>query len=197
KDLMRATTSPSARDAIPQDIPAAPPAHTSRSSRKSAPREKKDLRDFMPFKWYEVLVLAVLFVISIIGNALNDEATAFEELTRQEFWDTLIGVFAIAWIYAAIVFPIRYFLRGRRLRRAILYFVLSTSVLALVTGLVSLGDPSFNEFWGEGDDGDPVVGLVFGMIGVWIITAIIAFAIYGALIGSRVLRQFNRNVETL
>ncbi|MEM8635440.1 MAG: TIR domain-containing protein [Pseudomonadota bacterium] len=182
--------SPSAPDPVP-DISA------SETSRKPASKEKRDYRDFMPFKWYELLIFVVLFGIALLGNAMNDEASAFEELTSQEFWDTLIGVFAIAWIYGAIIFPIRYFLRGRRLRRAILYFTLSTSVLAILTAAVSLGDPSFTEYWAEGEEGDPFLGLVFGMIGVWIITAFIAFAIYGALIGSRVLRQFNRNVETI
>ncbi|MEM9668254.1 MAG: toll/interleukin-1 receptor domain-containing protein [Pseudomonadota bacterium] len=165
--------------------------------RKAEPVGDKEYRDFLPFKWYEIAALIAMFALALYGFLLNDEGTAIEELTEQEFWDTTIGFFAIAWLYGVVVFPIRYFRRGRRLRRAILYFVLSTGTLAIVTGLVWLGDPSFNEVWAEGDGENAMVGMIGGMIGLWILTAIVAFAIYGAMIGGRVIRKWNSHVETI
>ncbi len=150
---------------------------------RRADKADKGLRDFMPFKWYELVLIAGL---TVLFGAVAETAE------MQVFDGLFMGVFS-ALAIATLVFPFRYYLRRRRVRHALLYYMMSTGLLALALGLMSGIHPEFAQ---GGAMESLLINIVVALI-IWLIFALIAFGIYGILHFQRTLRSFRDNVEAV
>ena len=185
-----AVAPPSAPEPAPASgAPGAPPITADTVERvvekaRRADKADKGLRDFMPFKWYEIVLIAALTLL--FG--------AVAETAEMRIYDALfMGAFS-ALAIATLVFPFRYYLRRRRVRHALRYYLLSTGILALALGLMSGIHP---EFAGEGGTmQDLLINIIVALI-VWLLFSLVAFGIYGILHFQRTLRSFRRNVEAV
>ncbi|MEM9739895.1 MAG: toll/interleukin-1 receptor domain-containing protein [Pseudomonadota bacterium] len=146
-------------------------------------RAKKNRRDFMPFKWYELLPL--LGFGALIG--------AVQEDPGLRIYDGIMFSALLLLFYAAIVFPIRYYFRRRRVGHAVKFYFLSTIPLAVLTGVCATLHPEFATGQNIEDLG---VNIAVGMFLLFIFT-IISFTIYGLLHFQRAMRSFNKNVEAI
>ncbi|MEO0816530.1 MAG: TIR domain-containing protein [Pseudomonadota bacterium] len=153
----------------------------------SATREKaratKNRRDFMPFKWYELIPL--IGFGGLIGAAQED--------TGLRVYDAVMFTALLLLFYAAIVFPIRYYFRRRRVWHAVKFYFLSTVPLAVLTGVCATFHPEFATGQNIEDLG---VNIAVGLFLLFIFT-IVSFAIYGLLHFQRAMRSFNKNVEAI
>ncbi len=155
---------------------------------KAAKAKNKKLRDFLPFKWIDIIPVVggfVAFMTSMGGFEDMDYNSSTENAGQ---W---IGIGSLmAAVYGAVVFPIRYFMRKRRVWHAALMYTLSSIVLFILFlgGLLA---------YEEGDIGnmrsdDIVIGLV-----IWAILGVTAIILYAILHGVRTVRAFRKNVEVL
>lgn len=144
---------------------------------------EKDRRDFMPFKWYELI--AILGFAGLVGYVQEDPAL--------QLYDFMMFAVLLLLAYAALVFPIRYFFRRRRVGRATRFYFLSTIPLALLTGVAATFHPEFASGQNLGDLG---VNIIVGLVLLFLFS-LVSFSIYGLLHFQRTMRSFKRNVETI
>ncbi|MEL6257783.1 MAG: toll/interleukin-1 receptor domain-containing protein [Pseudomonadota bacterium] len=175
-----------AEPSAPKDPPPASVADVEREI--DAKRVQKDLRDFLPFKWYEVLIAAVLGVLGGFSTGADGSPA-----TAAGMDALLFGVTSLAGI-ATLVFPFRYFGRGRRVRRAARMYLASVGTIAVLAGIIAAFHPEFAS--GDGLLVDSIVniiafGIIFGMF------SIMAFVIYGALHFQRAVKSYKTNMETI
>lgn len=153
--------------------------------KKKREERKKTLRDFLPFRWIDIFPLALgMFVLLALQR--------FDPHTSNN--SELIGMF-VGWAalimagYGALVFPIRYFMRGRRITRALLMYVLSSIVLF---GMFFIGV----WIWWEGDMEGALEDSGIAAV-IWAIFAVVAMGVYAIAHGQRMVRSFRKNVEVL
>lgn len=150
---------------------------------------KKDKhRDFLPFKWIDIIpVVALFFGFMVWMDGLDELDFDYP----MELFGQVMGIGALmAAAYGAIVFPIRYFMRRRRVLRAALMYCLSSIVLLglFFGGLLAYYEGDFDYVTGE----DMIIGLV-----VWAVMAVVAVILYAILSGVRAVRSFRKNVEVI
>jgi len=188
------------RPSSPAEAPAAAPSPTETApaptARAAAPKPKKTKpakpakrtrRDFLPFKWIDLLPLGaglvgIFYLMSSQGDL--DMDNPLEALGQ------LVGLGALLLgAYGALVFPIRYFMRGRRVGRAALMYALSSIVLLglFFGGLI---------LWWEGDIESSIDDLIIGAV-IWGAMAVVAIVLYAILSGIRAARNFRKNVEVI
>lgn len=152
---------------------------------KAKKAKAKNLRDFLPFKWLDLIPIGLGFGVLMYFASADFDYNNFAENAGQ-----IIGLSALALAaYGAIVFPIRYFMRGRRVRHAALMYILSSIVLFLMFmgGLYT--------YW-EGDIEYTLDEAGIGLI-VWGVFAVVAIVLYAIMHGVRTVRAFRKNVEVL
>ena len=152
----------------------------------------KDRRDFMPFKWYEVLISLVLGALTAYGGI--DMETG--EITTGSLWlDFLSTTFLSLLIMAMLIFPFRYYFRGRRVWRAIRYYAISVFILIIAVGIfMGIHPDIMDETMGTGEN---LAAMLFGSVLVFGFIAGLTFCTYGLMHFQRTQRIFNRHVETL
>ncbi len=154
-------------------------------------KRKRKLNDILPFKWIDLAFLIPLAGLTSWGLVAGEIESGMDHiastvLTHAIFIITLIG------IYGAIVFPVRYYMRKRRVWSAMWKYAISSGILyALTIGAFVAGDTM-----GLFPYDDPVeIAVVFGAF--WIGLAVLAFIIYGILATQRQLRSFRSNIQKL
>ena len=170
-----------------QAAPAARPTPKVKA-RKKPKTKSADRRDFLPFKWYDVFPIAAVFVgfMEMMGGIDQLDFDYPMETTGQ-----ILGIGALMMAsYGAIVFPVRYFMRNRRVGRAALMYGVSSVVLLLLFlgGLLAYSEGDISAVMGE----DAIIGLV-----IWGIMAVVAIVLYAILSGIRAARNFRKNVEVI
>ena len=95
-------------------------------------RRARSQRDLLPFRWWDLFMLGLLF-----GGTLY-----LEKNQGWDFFGTLQGLdlagamallfLALTIVYGAIIFPMRYYLRGRGLVHSMVKYLLSNLILVLV-----------------------------------------------------------------
>ncbi|MEL7031440.1 MAG: TIR domain-containing protein [Pseudomonadota bacterium] len=152
----------------------------------------KDRRDFMPFKWYEVLISLVLGALTAYGGV--DMETG--EITTGSLWLDFLGMtFLSLLVMAMLIFPFRYYFRGRRVWRAMRYYAISIFILIIAVGIVMGIHPDIiDETMGTGEN---LAAMLFGSVIIFGFIAGLTFCTYGLMHFQRTQRIFNRHVETL
>ena len=183
--------------APPQPAPqpqASPDAVARKAQKTEAAAEKKKrreearktLRDFLPFRWIDaipILAAGALFFFMVMLPDLHYN-------NDMETLGQVIGISALGLsAYGALVFPIRYYLRKRRVSRAAIMYLLSSVVLfgLFFAGLVA--------YW-EGDIEYAMDEAQFGLV-VYAVFAVVAITIYAILHGQRLVRSFRKHVEVI
>ena len=161
-------------------------AEAAAERKKRREEARKTLRDFLPFRWIDAVpILAVgalfFFMVMLPDLHYNNEMETFGQVIG-------IGALGLS-AYGALVFPIRYYLRKRRVSRAAIMYLLSSVVLfgLFFAGLVA--------YW-EGDIEYAMEEAQFGLV-VYAVFAVIAITIYAILHGQRLVRSFRKNVEVI
>ena len=140
-------------------------------------------RDFLPFKWIDILPVGALTGL-FIGLLI------WEDLDLSDFYDwgmqSLLSIIICTAAYGALIFPVRYYMRRRRLvRTAVMYLSSSAVLYAAFAAAITHYNESF----------DFEIIYVFGII--WVVFAVVALVIYAILHAQRALRSFRKNVEVL
>ena len=168
--------------------PAPTPRAAAPKAKKAKPaKAKRTRRDFLPFKWIDLLPLGACFAglfYFMLSEGDMDMDNPLEALGQ------FLGLGALLLgAYGALVFPIRYFMRGRRVGRAALMYALSSIVLlGLFFGGLLL--------WWEGDIESSIDDLIIGAA-IWGAMAVVAIVLYAILSGIRAARNFRKNVEVI
>lgn len=190
----------------PQSEPVAGGPAASPTSSKAISRKARDyvgrigrggkpvrkLSDIPPFRWIDLVVLAPAW-LGIAGwriYATAGQATP-DALDREVAFIALLCL-AFAGLYGAIVFPVRYFLRGHAVAPALLrYLATSLMYLAAGAGLIVTGmDRGYMEA------ADLMTFLRWFAI-AWGSLSVLAFLIYGVLAGQRAIRRFRSNLRKI
>ena len=182
---------PAARPATPA------PTHAEQKSDADAIREKaerkriresrrKTMRDFMPLHWIDIVPLGIM--AALFYYVISDEWYV-SVLLEYIGVALMVTAYALA-VFGAIVFPIRYFLRRRRVWRTALMQMLNSLVMVtlFVVGLVA---------WWEGDTDAALDESLYFIPPIYFSLLIITVVIYGILNGQRAVRSFRKNVEVL
>jgi len=174
-------------DAMPVPAPAPTPRAAAPKAKKAKPAKaaKRTRRDFLPFKWIDLLPLGA----GLVGLYFLLQSEADFGNSMEQFGQFIgLGSLVLGG-YGALVFPIRYFMRGRRVGRAALMYALSSIVLlGLFFGGLLL--------WWEGDMESAVDDLIIGAA-IWGAMAVFAIVLYAILSGIRAARNFRKNVEVI
>ncbi len=177
---VRAVEKPSAVVKAAQD-------KASQSSNPSASKKKdKKLRDFLPFRWMDVI-----FILPALGYGYHSQVMERSNPDPTNYLEAFAMALMVISGACALIFPIRYYMRKRRMWHAARMYLLSSLFLyALFMGTAII--------WGVFDSSmDELleIGLMFGA--VWLAFGAGAFVVYGILNAQRTLRSFRSNVETL
>jgi len=155
--------------------------------------QKAPMRDILPFRWADLAVL-------IPGVALFAWWTlagpASESLPDGIGRYMAAGVYCLGLIafFAAVVFPVRYYMRHRSPTAALGKYAISSLILyALLIGAFLVGK-TMGAFPAEEDT---VAGVAIFFGAIWLVFAVIAFVIYGVLATQRAVREFTRNLKIL
>ena len=152
-------------------------------------RRKARLRDILPFRWIDIPLIAAL----TIGLTLWMEPSHNQRNEIATLFSHAIFICLVIALFAALVFPIRYYMRKRRFWRAVSrYFVSSLLLYAITFGIYSVGTIMF-ELRNFGDP--PEFGMILGVI--WLVLGVGAFFFYAILAAQRAVRSFRSNVETI
>lgn len=152
----------------------------------------KKLADIPPFRLVDLLALLPAW----IGIAAWQIVTAGGQYTPDmlDRGAAIIAMYCLAFagLYGAVVFPVRYYLRQRRVLDAFLKY-LATSAMFLVAG-AGVVLSGMDRGYLQGADFMNFLRM-FGL--AWAGFTIIAFAIYGALAGQRAIRSFRSNIRKI
>ena len=160
-------------------------------AKADAKEKKRQLRDFLPFKWYEVLIagLAAVLMQMAVTEDLNDPDRIIP------YWDPALGFFLVLGVIALLVFPIRYYVRRRRVGRAFRSFVASNLVIGGAFAAIASFHP---DFYDEAvSQSENIWIMAIAMTIIVVVMTCIAFAIYGLLHFQRALRSFEKHVDKL
>ena len=147
---------------------------------------RKTMRDFMPLHWIDLIPLGLL-------------GTLFYYVLTEEWYVSMMleytGVVLMAAAFAravfgSVVFPVRYYMRRRRVWRTALMQALNSLVMValFIAGLV---------VWWEGDTVTALDESLYFIPPIYFTLLIVTVVIYGILNGQRAVRSFRRNVEVL
>ena len=182
-------SSPLAKSAMasPSDAAQQAKADAKSAKRRAKHLAKVGMRDFLPFRWIDIpLVLLLSFSLTIWLQPEFEDRDIVQFATSYGLWI----VFVIS-AYGAVMFPMRYYMRGRRFWRAVWNYVLSSLFLyALCFGIywfgINFADiDNFGEAWG--------FLMITGII--WLIYFVVAFVFYAILSAQRAIRNFRKNVQ--
>lgn len=158
-------------------------------AKRKRQQARDGMRDFLPFRWMDLIAIPVLGIglNYALGGDFSPNDQNFQYL--MFFWSF---VFVIG--YGAVMFPIRYYMRGRRFWRAFgMYFLSSLCLAACAVGSFAIMATVFD---GPAEiDQLPVAAAFAG--GAWLVFSIVAFLFYFILSVQRALRSFRRNVEAV
>ena len=147
---------------------------------------RKTMRDFMPLHWIDLIPLGLL-------------GTLFYYVLTEEWYVSMMleytgvvlmaAAFALA-VFGSVVFPVRYYMRRRRVWRTALMQALNSLVMValFIAGLV---------VWWEGDTVTALDESLYFIPPIYFTLLIVTVVIYGILNGQRAVRSFRRNVEVL
>ncbi|MEO0785551.1 MAG: toll/interleukin-1 receptor domain-containing protein [Pseudomonadota bacterium] len=159
-------------------------------ARREREDKRKTMRDFLPLRWLDLIGLLPLGYLIFL---LVQEEWYTGNLMENVGVGLMTAGFTLG-LYGAVVFPLRYYLRKRRLWR-VLYMGVLNALLPLVMIIAGLFS------WWEGDseatmeEGIPVVVAAVVLVGVIsIVIGAITVAVAG---GRRAMNAFQKNVEVL
>ena len=152
----------------------------------------KDRRDFMPFKWYEILIAVIFGGLTMAGGVDYDTG---EVITGSFLLDFLGSTFLVLLIIAMVVFPFRYYFRGRRVGRAVRYYAITILILVIAVGIVFGTHPDFmDETMGATEN---FAAMLIGSIFLFGFVSVLTFSTYGLMHFQRNRRSFNQHIEHL
>lgn len=153
---------------------------------------KRERRDFLPFKWYELLIAALFGGFGWLGA--YDVETG--ELVSQSPLLDVVGFFLLALLLIAVlVFPFRYYLRRRRMWRAVRAYALSIFVLAVAIGITFGIHPDIIDR--EVGAVENIIYTLIGSIMVFGLIATVAFSVYGVMHFRRTKRLLDSNTQAI
>ena len=171
-------------------------AYVGSASRPGKPIKK--LNDILPFKWLDLIVLVpmIAFFAMVVLRYPHEQTAATAAFLG-------IAAFGALAFFGSLVFPVRYYLRRRSIGQAIGAYVVSSLILFVLFGgalmaAVALEPASFatgSETGGQLGPNPSTAALV--AVFYWVITAAIAFLVYGVLAGQRAIRSFRSNIRKL
>ena len=181
----------------PDSAPVAPPiaADTVEKVTRATRAHKaarRDRRDFLPFKWYEVLIAVLFGGFGWLGAYDVDTG---EQLSQSPVLDVVSFFLLALLIIAVLVFPFRYYLRRRRMWRAVRAYSLSILVLAVAIGIAFVVHPDIID--GEIGAVENVVYMLIGSIVVFGLIATVAFSVYGVMHYRRTKRLLDSNTQLI
>ncbi|RYD91569.1 MAG: hypothetical protein EOP61_27330 [Sphingomonadales bacterium] len=151
----------------------------------------RPLPDIPPFRYIDWLFLLPGF-IGIAAWQLIVTAGGSAADTDRVVATVALLCLAFAGLYGAVVFPVRYYLRGRPVFTAFWKYM-ATSLMFFIAGTgVILG--GLDRGYLEGADFTRYVEW-FGIC--WVGFTVIAFLIYGVLAGQRAIKTFRSNIKKL
>jgi hypothetical protein len=182
-----------AADAPPPASKPAPPVtartvETVVEKARAGEKAHKQRRDFLPFKWYEILIAAVVSLLVLAPDEAGNPPA-------NPGWDLAMAFLLILAVIALLVFPIRFYVRRRRVWHAVRLFFFSTLSVGTLLGLVVGLHPELADETMGGME-NLITGLIGGIV-VIAFFSLIAFGIYGILHFQRTLRSFRNNVEAV
>ena len=167
----------------------------------------KKLADIPPFRWIDLATLvpawiaiaAYLIYSWTAAEAVAKAAGSFlnsppSNLASSDRGVAIIAMYCLAFagLYGAIVFPVRYYLRGRAVAEAFVKY-LGTSAMFFVAGAGILLS-GLDRGYLQGEDFFQFLRM-FGLL--WAACTLTAFVVYGVLAGQRAIRSFRSNIKKL
>jgi hypothetical protein len=190
----RAEKAPAANDTLPlpaNDESAPAPVAAEFVGKVNRSGKKIPTNDILPFKWYELLVLTPLLAASAWYLIYPQNFFGAEQENVRPFAVVVLTLTALQ-LYGAVIFPVRYFLRGRPVARALRNFLISSLILYVVAVGIVLAVEM------QAGRGMAAVVEVAGAYGiVWLGFTVIAFLIYGGLSAQRALARFRSNIRKI
>lgn len=155
------------------------------------PKPGKGARDYLPYRWYEILTAVAVGGLAAMFSAGN----GIGGYPANPYWDgTLFFLVALALI-GILVFPFRYYFRGRDVWHAARYYFFSTLTLGFLLGALAGIHPDFLDDALSGWEN--LLVMIVSMIIIVAFLSMIAFGIYGLLRFQRAVRSFRRNVQAV
>lgn len=152
----------------------------------------RKLPDIPPFRWIDWAFLAPAFIAIAAWQIITTAGKYTPDTSDRGVAIIAMYCLAFAGLYGAIVFPVRYYLRGRAVAEAFVKY-LATSAMFFVAGAgVMLS--GIDRGYLQGADFITFLKM-FGL--AWAACTLIAFAVYGVLAGQRAIRSFRSNIKKL
>ena len=152
----------------------------------------RKLSDIPPFKWIDLAILVPAWIAIAAWQIIATAGTVPANMLDRSVAIIALYCLAFAGLYGAIVFPIRYYLRHRPVRDALLKYLATSAMFFLAGAGVMLS--GMDRGYLEGADFMRFLEL-FAV--AWIGLSILAFVIYGVLAGQRAIRSFRSNIKKL
>jgi hypothetical protein len=160
--------------------------------RVTDPGPIRKMNDVPPFRWIDLAWLAPVWIAAFwYVISISVGADPKPDGDRVVASGVLLGIIGTA-LYGAVVFPVRYYLRGRGVIEALVKYLGSALMLFLAGVGIMLG--GLRDGYIEGADFGQFLQ-VFGI--AWGVFAAIAFIVYGVLSGQRAIRSFRSNLRKL
>ena len=152
----------------------------------------RKLSDIPPFKWIDLAVLVPAWIAIAAWQIISTAGTVPANMLDRSVAIIALYCLAFAGLYGAIVFPIRYYLRHRPVRDALLKYLATSAMFFLAGAGVMLS--GMDRGYLEGADFMRFLEL-FAI--AWGGLSVLAFVIYGVLAGQRAIRSFRSNIKKL
>lgn len=147
---------------------------------------RKTMRDFLPLHRIDLIPLGVMG----IAFSLLISGEWYVYATVELIGVLIMGTAMTLAVYGAVVFPVRYYLRRRRVwLTALMQALHSLLFLALFIGGLFI--------WWEGNTSATIDESFYYIPPIFFILLIVTVVIYAILSGQRAVRSFRKNVEVL
>ncbi len=170
--------------------PKAADQYVGRVSASGKPARK--LPDIPPFRYVDWAFLLPGFFAIAAWQIMTTQGQYTPDTSDRGVAIIAIYCLALAGLYGAVVFPIRYYLRRRPAPDALVKYLATSAMFFLAGAGVMLS--GIDRGYLQGADFLNFLKM-FGL--VWAFFSLIAFAVYGVLAGQRAIRSFRSNIKKL
>jgi multisubunit Na+/H+ antiporter MnhC subunit len=155
-------------------------------------RRREALNDILPFRWFDLLVLGPL-AGGLAWFAVADGVFRVPEEPLYEAIGIGFVLSILVGFYGALVFPVRYYLRQRPFRTALVKYLISSFIIyAMMVAAFALA-----KAMGVMTEADDPIEFALVLAAIWGGFTVLAFVIYAALSAQRALRMFRRNLKKI